>query len=81
MSDQRPEWMPSIWSVERLCGGISELEPFVSVEMRRTGLRAQIAVLEGEDAHMVLFHGGYYNDENREHRNFMLAKLRKEIGE
>ena len=28
-------------------GGISELEPFVSVEMCRVGLRAQLAVLEG----------------------------------
>jgi len=48
--------------------------------IRRERTLAQIAVLEEEDAHMVSFHGGHYCDENREHRNFMLAALRKELG-
>ena len=77
MRDQRPEWMPSIWSVDRLCGGISELEPFVSVEMRRTGLRAQIAVLEELPVGVVKGKGDGYMD------RFILLKiaaLRKELG-
>ena len=49
---KRPEWMPSVFAVERLVGGIAELEPFVSEEMRRTGLRAQIDALEELIAHM-----------------------------
>ena len=78
MSDQRPEWMPSIWSVDRLCGGISELEPFVSVEMRRTGLRAQIAVLEEERAHMI---GYYIRSRHMKWRLEKLAALRKELND
>ncbi len=75
MRDQRPEWMPSIWSVDRLCGGISELEPFVSVEMRRTGLRAQIAVLE------ELANNGWNANGTREFISTKIAALRKELND
>jgi len=85
MSD-RPKWMPSREALLSLahnetlyanCGhdyAGEELEEMVNA----AGLRAQIAVLEEEDAHMVAYLGEY-NDENREWRQSRLAKLRKEL--
>ena len=47
MSDQRPEWMPSARGLRHAVRGL-DLDPIDGVAelMYRTGLRAQIAVLE-----------------------------------
>lgn len=83
---ERPEWMPSRESLLSLahnetlyegCGHAhagEELEEMV----RSAALRAQIAVLEEEDAHMVGYLGSY-TDENREWRQAKIAALRKEL--
>lgn len=85
---KRPEWMPSRESLLSLahnetlyadCGHYyagEELEEMV----RCATIRAQIEVLEEEDAHMVAFLGGTYTDENREWRQEKIAALRKELG-
>lgn len=69
---KRPKWMPSEDFVDRLVGGISELEPFVSAECRRTGIRAQIEVLEEISE--------YYGHTTRDMAQAKIAALRKEIG-
>lgn len=48
----------------------------------RTGLRAQIAVLEEEDVAMGAMYGGTnYTNDNIEWRQAKIAALRKELGE
>ena len=81
MSDQRPEWMASDEEMRRAIYGMTFGDPGEGVtEMaHRTGLRAQIAVLEEEDLHMVNFFEGTYNDENRMYRQDKIAALRKEL--
>ena len=71
---KRPKWMSSEDFVDRLVGGISELEPFVSAECRRTGIRAQIEVLE----EMLSRLGGYSNS-TKGYCEAKIAALRKEL--
>lgn len=88
MSD-RPKWMPddaALLSMEyhgeealRL-GSHRNTHDAMRAFAKRTGLRAQIAVLEEEDAHMIAYLGGTYTDENREWRQAKIAALRKELG-
>lgn len=77
MSHQE-EWMPSMAKVILPIQDGDYTDGEVQRAFWLVGLRAQIAALEEEDAHMVAYLGEY-NDENREWRQARLAKLRKEL--
>ena len=87
MSD-RPKWMPSRESLLSMCHNESLYDScecdYAGEEIEdshyRTGLRAQIAVLEEEDVAMGAMYGGTnYTNDNIEWRQAKIAALRKEL--